>query len=336
MKSLYIVFPKKRKVDLQEEVITDPGSGEVICAASKSSISIGTETYCLLGEFDPGTNWDAWVNYPFRPGYGMSATIVAVGKDVLSLQEGDRIAASVAHQQFFKIQERDAHKIPEGISDDDASWMSLACTAQLGVRRAELKLGEDVGVVGLGILGQLVVQYARVSGARRIVAIDPIQERLALAKEHGAHYTLAIDVKNARHQIEEITDGKMMDVVFDVTGHPSVLAPSIRLVRKLGRVVLLGDTPLPSQQCLGPGVVSDSIAILGIHGTMAPAQSSEFNPWTHSEMTALFFDLLLQGRMHVADLITDHHSPSEAPEIYSRLLQDRSASMGVIFDWSIL
>jgi threonine dehydrogenase-like Zn-dependent dehydrogenase len=142
-----------------------------------------------------------------------------------------------------------------------------------------------------------------------------------------------MDVKQARPEIEALTQGRMLDAVIEVTGHPAVLAPSIQLLRRLGRVVLLGDTPVPSQQHLGPGVVSNSIAILGIHGTMSPERASEFNPWTRKEMTALFYDYLSQDRMRVSDLVTQRASPLEAPEIYAGLLQDRSTQIGVIFDW---
>jgi threonine dehydrogenase-like Zn-dependent dehydrogenase len=186
------------------------------------------------------------------------------------------------------------------------------------------------------MLGQLVVQYLWVSGARKIIAIDLIESRLNRARAHGATHTLQLDVKSARQEIKEITREKMLDVVFDVTGHPAVLAPAIQLLRRLGRVILLGDTPTPSQQYLGPGVVSNSIAILGIHGTMSPAQASEFNPWSAAEIIALFFDYLTQGRMRVSDLITHRYSPLDAPKVYQGLLQDRSAAIGIIFDWALL
>jgi 2-desacetyl-2-hydroxyethyl bacteriochlorophyllide A dehydrogenase len=334
MKSVYVLFPEPNRVEVHEETVTPPGPGEVLCAAQKSLISTGTETYCLRGVFDPGTNWGEWVQYPFRPGYSMAARVVAVGPGVSGFKEGDRVAAWFVHQGLFKARPEQLYPVPDGVSDEDATWMSLTTTTQLGVRRAQHVLGEDVGVVGLGLLGQLVVQYLALSGARRIIAIDPVADRLEMARAHGATHSLALDINAARPAIEEITGGRMLDVVYDITGHPAVLAACLPLLRKLGRLVLLGDTPTPSQQCLGPGVVSDSIAILGIHGTMTPEHASEFNPWTRRECIALFFDYVLQGRMRVADLITHRHSPADAPEVYAALQRDRSAFMGVIFDWS--
>ncbi len=336
MKSTYITFPEKEKVRVQEETVAPPAPNEILCAAEKSLISIGTETYCLRGIFDPGTNWEAWVKYPFRPGYSMAARVVAVGKDVQGIREGDRVAAWVPHQQFFKIPPEDAYPLPDGVSAEEATWAILATTTQLGVRRAQLQLGERVGVVGLGMLGQLVVQYLYIAGCRQIVAIDPLASRLELARAHGATHTLALDVVSARAEIEQWTQGKMLDVVYDITGNPTVLAPATQLVRRLGRLVLLGDTPNPTQQHLGPGILSNSIAILAIHATARPVEGSDFYPWGAQEMVSLFFDYLLQRRMRVADLITHRFSPLDAPQVYEMLRRDRSAALGVIFDWSLI
>jgi 2-desacetyl-2-hydroxyethyl bacteriochlorophyllide A dehydrogenase len=336
VKSVYIVFPEPNRIEVHEETVAPPKEGEVLCAAEKSLISIGTESFCLRGVFDPGTNWAAWVKYPFRPGYSMTARVVAVGKGVTGLKEGDRIATWIEHQQYFKLQPKQAYRVPDGVSAEEATWAVLACTTQLGVRRSQLQFGETVGVVGLGMLGQLVTQYLAVAGARRIIAIDPAQTRLDIARAHGATHTLPLDVASARPEIEQITGGRMLDVVFDITGHPPVLAPAIQLLRRLGRVVLLGDTPTPTQQHLGPGVVSNSIAILGIHATARPDHASDFSPWSAQEMAALFFDYLLQGRMRVSDLITHRHSPLDAPQVYQGLQRDRLAAIGVIFDWSLI
>ncbi len=322
MKSVYISFPEKEQVRVEEEDVMPPQYGEILCQAETSLISIGTESYCLRGIFDPGTNWAAWVEYPFRPGYSMAARVVGVGKGVKEIKEGDRVAAWVPHQQYFKVAPDELYMVPEGVSAEEATWAVLATTTQLGVRRAQLQLGESAGVVGLGMLGQLVTQYLNVAGCRHIIAIDPVEMRLEKAKAHGATHTLALDVVSARAEIEKMTDGKMLDVVYDITGNASVLAPATQLVRKLGRLVLLGDTPTPSQQHLGPGIVSNSIGILGIHAYARPMFGNEFYPWGAREMVSLFFDYLLQKRMRVSDLITHRFAPSDAP-----------SAIGVLFDW---
>ena len=343
LRSRYVVFTGPERVEVREEAVRDPEPGQVLCRAEKSLISIGTETHCLRGVFDPGTNWSEWVQYPFRPGYSMVGRVVKVGPGVSGFAEGDRLATSATHQDYFTVtagggsstgQPYGVVHLPDGLGAEDGTWMPLACTAQLGVRRAEMAFGESVGVVGLGMLGQLVVQYLVLMGARRIVAIDTVPGRLEIASAHGATHVLAHTAADAREEVARITGGRMLDVIFDITGHPAALAPCTRLLRKLGRAVLLGDTPTPSLQGMGPRVLADSLSILAIHALMRPEVASEFNSWTAEEMTALFFDYLQQGRMRVADLVTHRHDPAEAPSVYAGLLRDRSKAIGVLFDWT--
>lgn len=336
MKSLYICFPTAGQVDVCEEDVTPPQAGEILCQSEESLISIGTETYCLRGDFDPGTNWASWVKYPFRPGYSTAARVVEVGKGVTDIKEGARVFVWAPHQQSFKVRADQAIPIPDSVSSGEATWGCLACTAQLAVRRAQLQMGETVGVVGLGMLGQLVTQYLLICGARKILAIDPVQGRLDMAKAHGATHILNMDTKSACPKVEEITGGRMLDAVWDVTGHPAVLSSCVQLLHPLGRVVLTGDTPNPNQQYLGPGVLSNSISVLGVHGGVSAPHYSAFTPWTRAEITALFYEYLLQGRMRVRDLITQSYSPADAPQVYAALVQDRAKAMGTIFDWSKL
>src|SRR5262245_44127087 len=207
LKSKYIVFPEKQKVAVWEEEIAAPEEGEILCQAEKSLISIGTELNCLRGEIEPGTNWFDWVKYPFRPGYSMVGRVIAVGKDVTGVQEGDRIAHYGVHQQYYKIPlygiaKRDdiregigIYVLPDAISSEDGTWRSLAVTTQNALRRASFQFGETVGVVGLGMLGQLVTQYLAAAGAHRIIVIDPLASRLELARKHGATHALQMDVK---------------------------------------------------------------------------------------------------------------------------------------------
>jgi threonine dehydrogenase-like Zn-dependent dehydrogenase len=210
----------------------------------------------------------------------------------------------------------------------------LASTTQLAVRRASLELGERVGVIGAGLLGQLIVQYCLAAGARTVIAIDAPGPRLEAATAHGATHALGLDAAAAREPVADLTGGKMLDVVFDATGHPAVLQSAVQLVRRLGRVVLVGDTPTPSEQRLGPGVVSNAVAILGIHALTRPEVADDFHPWSAGEIASLFFDYLLQGRMRVDDLVTRHHSPLDAPQVYADLMGDRSGVIGVVFDWA--
>jgi 2-desacetyl-2-hydroxyethyl bacteriochlorophyllide A dehydrogenase len=337
MKSRNIVFPEPNKVEVREEELAPLKSKELLVQAKTSLISAGTEMRCLRGHFDPDTNWATWVKYPFKPGYGMAGEVVEVGSGVRGFAIGDLVSVSLPHSEYFTVSSgfHRLLKLPKGITLEEATWMSLAMTTQLGVRRGELKLGERVGVVGLGPLGQLVVQYLSLIGVRQLVAIDPVESRLSLAKSSGATHTLCSGAGEAADFVKDITGGKMLDVVFDVTGHPAVLAASLPLARELGRVILVGDTTTPSQQNLGAGIVSGSKSIHGIHSSAYPKTYSPFNTWTFEEMSSLFFDYLLQEKMNVQHLRSHSFAIDDAPKAYELLRDQPTESMGVIFDYSI-
>ena len=65
----------------------------------------------------------------------------------------------------------------------------------------------------------------------------------------------------------------------------------------------------------------------GVHGAVSAPDYSEWTPWPRREITELFFDLLLQGRMCVKDMVTNHYSSAEAPAAYEGLVRDRSGSL---------
>lgn len=328
-----IMFHKPNTVVVDTVQTPGPAHDEILCEARVSLLSTGTETFCLAGEFDPGTFWEEWVTYPFAPGYSMTSVVLEVGSGVTGFSVGDRVATRTPHAERFTTPAAEAIHVPNDITNDQAAWMSLACTTQMGIRRAELELGEAVGVVGLGLLGQLVVQYLRVAGAGRIVCIDTADSRLKLARDSGATDVILGTATEAKAQIEVLTDGAMLDVVFDVTGHNAVLADASRLLRPMGKLVLLGDSPSPSQQRLGPRIVGDSLTILGVHASVAPAVATPRDRWTIAAMAKLFFLLLRSGRMDVEHLISHRFSPFDAPEVYERLQRDRSPYLGVVFDW---
>ena len=334
MRSLDIVFPEARSVAILESDVPAPGVGEVRCRARTSLVSTGTESFCLDGLFDAGTFWEEWVEYPFAPGYSMTSDVVDVGPGVTGLSVGDRVATSTPHSSVFLVPAAECLRVPDGVTDDQACWTSLACTTQLGVRRVGLELGESVAVVGLGALGQLVVRYLALCGARRIVAIDTTASRLELAMAGGATHAIEADAGSALDIVRDLTDGLLLDAAFDITGHPAVLAPTTRLVHPLGRVVLLGDTPTPSRQVLGPRIVADSVSVLGVHASSAPDVATLRDPWSQAAMAELFFHLVESGRMDVDALTTHRFTPDRAAEVYDALRRDRSGYLGVFLDWS--
>jgi 2-desacetyl-2-hydroxyethyl bacteriochlorophyllide A dehydrogenase len=332
--SLNIVFTGPSQLELREEPVPELKPTQVLVRSRKTLISMGTELICFERRFGPDTHWERWVTYPFYPGYSNAGIVEAVGAEVTGLRPGDRVAARAQHRQWAPVDAARVVPIPDGISDEAATWFGLACIVQNGVRQAEHALGDAVAVVGLGPLGQLVTQYARLLGAREVIAIDPVSSRLELAAARGATQVLPLRADAALQPVRDLTGGRGVDVAYDVTGHAAVFSSVLGLPRKLGKVVLLGDTGTPSEQRLTGDVIRNGLRIIGAHDINPPQVATDHAWWTHFNMTGLFFTYLLRRQMEVEGLVSHRYSPLQAAECYGTIAADRGGMMGVIFDWT--
>lgn len=123
-----------------------------------------------------------------------------------------------------------------------AEPLSVAVRA---AQRAQLWLGSNVAVMGAGTVGLLAVQVARITGARRVIAVERLETRRRLALELGAD--LAVAPEQAHEASLDVTEGVGVDVVIEAAGNPDAAASAVRLARRGGTAVLLGvfDAPVP-------------------------------------------------------------------------------------------
>ncbi len=333
MRNLSVAFTGANRVELHDLAVPAPSTGEVLIETRRTLISTGTELTCLGRRFEPGSHWDQWVQYPFSPGYSNAGVITQTGPGVTRFKVGDRVASRTVHQRFVVAREENLVAIPDAVSDDEAVWFGIACIVQNGVRRAGHELGDSIVIIGLGLLGQLAVQFARLSGAREIIAIDTAPRRLEFARSHGASLLLQKSVADARADILTATQGRLADVVYDITGHPSVLSSALTLARDLGKVVLLGDAGSPTQQHITGDLISRGLRLIGAHDSNPPKTASDHAWWTRNHMADLFMTYLGRRQMQVDDLITHRFKPAEAAAAYARLTEDRATAMGVVFEW---
>ena len=121
---------------------------------------------------------------PLALGYSCAGVVREVGRGAEEFRVGDRVACAgmnyASHAETVFIPRNLAVKIPEGVGFDEAAFVTLGAIALQGVRTSEVKLGEAVAVVGLGLLGQLAVQILKAAGCRVIgVDLDPAKVELA-------------------------------------------------------------------------------------------------------------------------------------------------------------
>jgi threonine dehydrogenase-like Zn-dependent dehydrogenase len=317
-KSLSVVFPGPGQVELREERLARPRRGEELLEARCSLVSTGTERTCLERDFEPGSHWDEWVQYPFRPGYSFVGVTGA----------GARVCAHAPHAQRAVLPGDLLIPVPDGVSDADASWFALASIAQIGIAAAEISPGDSVVVLGTGVLGQLVAQLARVAGADSVIVVAGAGPRLDAALAHGASAAIAATAAGAREEVLARTDGEGAAIVFDVTGSEPVFADALKLARRHGTVVLLGDAGHPAQQHLAPELLLNGLRVVGAHFEHADTEGRR-------QMAAQFFEALQLGSVVVGDLITQRARPEDAPALYASLAQEDRGRIGVLFDWGL-
>ena len=272
MKSTNIVLTGKQQVELRDEPVPELPPDGVAVRTRVSLISSGTETICYRGESDPGSHWHHWVRYPFYLGYSNVGVIEQIGAAVSGFAAGERVFTTANHHQVA-VARGTPVRIPDAVTDESAAWSKLATIAQTGVRRAQLAMGATVAIIGLGPLGQLLSQYARVMGAERVIAIDPLASRLDVAAP-TAPPTGSPAAPATLPFVEELTGGARADVVFDATGHPPVLPLALPLAKRFGLVMLIGDAPNPSQQVLTSDVITRQISIRGTHNENLPGDQA--------------------------------------------------------------
>jgi NADPH:quinone reductase-like Zn-dependent oxidoreductase len=327
------IYTAPRQMEVRSVETPPPGSGQLRCQSICSLVSIGTEMTCYAREVEPGSVWDAWIQYPFEPGYSSVGRVLDVGEGVEGFAPGDILCSNAPHRGSFVDSDDAVYPVPAGVSAESASWFQLNIIVQNGIRETNPVLGETAVVIGLGPLGQLAVRLLGLCGLSRLVAVDPSQERCALAEGHGPDVILAVTADKAVKQVKELTGGRGADIVFDITGHPAVFHSAQHMLARRGRLGLIGDVPKPSQQSLTHDIVSNSISIVGAHGSTPPRTGNDYYRWGKYELTAFFFELIASGKISLDSLTTHRITPGEAPAKYAEIHGNRGAYMGVIVDW---
>lgn len=328
-----LVFPEPGTVTLEDRDVPDPGPGEVLVETRRSLVSTGTELTLLSGDYPADSVWSTHGDYPLVSGYSNVGAVVEVGADVEAVSPGDLLASRTPHAAYVVADADETVPVPDGVTAEEAAFCSLAAIAMNGVRHAEVTWGEAVAVYGLGLVGQLAARFSHVAGARPVVGVDLAPERVGHLPD--APRVLGVDGR-ADDPVERVaaaTRGRMADVVFECTGSPDAIPDQFDALGEMGRLVVLssprGETSLDLHDvCNAP-----SNRIVGAHDYAHPPVETPATPWTRWRHYELFFDLLDEGSVDVAPLVSHRVPAAEAPATYRRLLADRSDAMGVVIEW---
>lgn len=314
-----IIFPEKGRATLQDESTPGCDPGTVLCQTLYTGLSNGTERNFLMG----GNYGGFW---PSRCGYQNVGRVIAVGVGVKEIDVGDIIFSGdfCQHTQYFAAPATPDKlwvKLADSIDPKKAALLGVASVAIHDVRRAGLTLGEQVLVVGAGIIGQFTAQAARLAGA--IVTVCDINEkRLELADSLGAHKTITLTTDPSSW--ESVKSVGPFDAVMEDSGAPildNVIGASWR-----------------------QGVVKHGSRVAIIAGRERVDYS--FNAGQGYELSVLHAghfirdDLLLACRlisddqMQTLPLIQDVIPAADAASIYERLRDNPGSLLGAVFKWA--
>jgi 2-desacetyl-2-hydroxyethyl bacteriochlorophyllide A dehydrogenase len=324
--ALRVVFPAAGTVELETFHPGSPGAADVEVRTTCSLISTGTEGIVLHQQFSPGTGWAEYGRLPFHPGYAAVGVVGRVGPAVSTLTHGQVVAVRRGHASCHVVPAAECLPVPHGIREEDAVWFALASIGFRGFQAARIPLGGEVLVVGAGPIGQMLLRWAVVAGARRIVVVDPLEERLTFATRGGASEALARGLEDVANELA--AGGGTPGIIVDTTGNAGVFRSLLRVAPRYGRIVLLGDTGRPEEQRLTQDVVLKGLTIVGAH------DGHERHGWTGRRVIELFFELFGAGRFPVDGLISHRFAPQDAAKAYALTAAQRGRTMGVLFDWS--
>ena len=173
---------------------------------------------------------------------------------------------SAAERPYFVGGYGDFYLLPVGsvvytvsdfVSDDLAAGANCALSQVMhGLERVDQGFGDDVVVQGAGGLGLYAVAVAKARGARQVIAVDGVRERLELATAFGADHVIDLteltEVKQRVKRVRELTDGKGGDVVVEVVGHPSAIDEGLKMLAQYGRYVEMGNINMESTVQFAP------------------------------------------------------------------------------------
>ena len=324
-------------MEMREMPVPDIGATDVLVAVETASVC-GTDLHIF--------HWDEWaqarIKPPYIPGHEFCGTVAAVGDLVQGIAIGDFVSAEMhvacghclqcrsgqAHVcQFVKILGVDADgafadyvripaaniwKLDPAIPRDFGSLYDPFGNAVHTVLSGPIA-GQTVAVTGCGPIGLFSIAVAKACGAARVIAIEPNAKRRDLARQMGATVLLDPTTDDVEARSLEATHGNGVDVLLEMSGHPSAIAQGFRILRMGGRASLLGIPSRPVEIDLANAIIFKGATVHGINGRKM------YETWFQMEA------LLRDSRIDLSPVIT-HRLPLAQFDQAMHLLESGDAS----------
>ena len=285
------------------------------------------------------------LNSPSPLGYSCAGEVIAVADDVKDFQIGDLVACgggTANHAEVVSVPLNLCVKVADSVSLEHAAFTTLGAIALQGIRQADVRLGENCVVIGLGLIGQLTMQMLQAAGVKAI-GIDMDQRMVDLAKKNGAEFSLLRNREDLEQIVFEYTNGYGADAVIITAGTDSTdpIDLSGRLARKKGKVVVVGAVPtgfkrenyfkkeldLRMSSSYGPGRYDPEYEEQGIDYPYAYVR------WTENRNMQAFLELLRSGKINLDNLCSHVFPFRKAQEAYQMILDRTELFSGILLKY---
>ena len=274
-------------------------------------------------------NWDPWaqrrIHPPLIPGHEFCGNVAAIGSEVTTVKEGDFVSAEMhvacgkcfqcrtgeahicqfvkiigvdtdgAFAEYVRIPESNIWKLDPEIPQEYASILDPLGNAVHSVLAGEVA-AKTVAITGAGPIGLFAIAVARAVGATTIFAIEVNEHRRKIARAMKADYVLDPASEDVRTIIMDSTAGLGVDIVLEMAGHPDAIRTAFNIVRRGGRISLLGLTSKPIALNFSEDIIFKGITIQGINGRRM------YQTWYQMQA------LLKAGKLDLHPVITDRIS----------------------------
>ena len=270
---------------------------------------------------------------PLPLGYCNVGKVVAIGKGVEGFSIGDRVASNGPHAEYVCVPKNLVVQIPDGVSNEEASFTVIGAIGLQGIRLANPTLGETVIVVGLGLIGLVTAQLLKANGCR-VIGFDYDNGKVELARKFG------IDAVNPAVSVDQVgyvqnaTGNIGADAVIITASNKSneIISQSAKMSRKRGRIILVGVIGLDISRAdfyekeltfqvscsYGPGRYDDQYEQKGQDYPLP------FVRWTEKRNFETILNAISAKSIDVKSLITERIALDNYNEIYSDMNNGRS------------
>lgn len=346
MRGEAVVFsgPERAELESFEVSPVDLKRGEAIVRGEYSIISAGTEGSFytnLMAEtpavYHAGQAARPASIFPARTGYGHLGTVLAIGPETTNVQVGERILTFSRHGSLVRANvARFALPVPADADGRQAVFTRMAGVAITALRASSLAAGEQVVVIGLGLVGNLAAQIFQLAGAE-VLALDPAQHRVELAQRCGIRRAEAFSGSDALAAVREWTGGKGARIVVEAVGRSDLLAQGVEMAGRHGEVISLGSPRASHSADMTPMLARihlQAIRLIGALEWTFPIPETERAQHSILNNYRILLRWIMDGRLMVDPLRTHVLLPQRCQEAYAGLTHQKDAYLGVVFDWT--